>query len=162
MLAGGQAPRPLSTPPSMDAPGAIDQSMATMEASTRGDQELLRRDCLARDGYRCVFTGYWDSDSCARGVVQPPPGQIWRSVECAHIIPFALGKFDETDAVQTRNKAIIWFALYRYFPEIEGKIEPGNINQHGNALSLSLETHSSFSKYWIGFEPQGPVCTLYQ
>lgn len=91
--------------------------------------------------------------------MQPPPGQSWAYVECAHIIPFALGSFDEADSVQTRNKSIIWFAIRRYFPEIQHKIDARSINQRGNAMTLNLDTHRAFGAYQICFLPQGMVCT---
>ncbi|EPE09840.1 glycoside hydrolase family 3 protein [Ophiostoma piceae UAMH 11346] len=155
LLAGGRDPEPLTTPPSEGAGHAIDVAMTTIDVSTRAEQARLRKDCLIRDGYRCTYTGSWDHESYKKGHVQPPPRQIWGHVDCAHIIPFALGSFDDTDAVQTRNKVIIWFAIHRYFPETKDLIDARSINQRGNALTLDVAVYRWFGAYELTFLPQG-------
>ncbi|EFX01537.1 hypothetical protein CMQ_6479 [Grosmannia clavigera kw1407] len=154
-LAGGQAPTPLSLPQTPGAEHAIDVAMATIETSTRQEQQHLRDDCLHRDGYRCVYSGNLDMNSCEKGDVVVPPGAQTTITQCAHIIPFALGSFDDTDAVQTRNKAIIWFAIHRYFPAIRDKIDTRSIKQRDNAIILDIYVHGLFGGYNIGFLPQG-------
>lgn len=97
----------------------------------------------------------WDLASCSEEIVHPPPHELQSTLECAHIIPFALGSFDENDAVQTRNKAIIWFAIHRYFPEVSSKIDARSVNQRGNALCLQTSLHTLFGIYDVGFRPLG-------
>ncbi|KIH90929.1 hypothetical protein SPBR_00979 [Sporothrix brasiliensis 5110] len=128
--------------------------MTTIETSTRAEQTMLRNDCLRRDGYRCVFSGMWDIGATAKGIAHPLPTDLECYVECAHILPFALGVFDESDAVQTRNKAIIWFCIHRYFPQIQHKIDARSINQRSNAMSLERSLHKSFGEYRVAFSPQ--------
>ncbi|KIH86392.1 hypothetical protein SPBR_08483 [Sporothrix brasiliensis 5110] len=154
-VAGGQSPEPLSTPPSEGAEDAIDAGMSTINASTRAEQAVLRAECLRRDGYRCVFTGTWDFNSVDKGMAMPPPDYEAGPVECAHIIPFALGTFDDGDAVQTRNKTIIWFSIHRYFPELKDLIDARSINQCGNVVTMDLPTHRNFGSYIVAFQPQG-------
>ncbi|EPE02907.1 hypothetical protein F503_01648 [Ophiostoma piceae UAMH 11346] len=72
-LAGGRAPMPLSTPASADAEVDIDAQMATIDASSRADRRNLRKDCLRRDSYRCVYSGKWDTASVYEGIVVPSP-----------------------------------------------------------------------------------------
>ncbi|EPE09344.1 hypothetical protein F503_07120 [Ophiostoma piceae UAMH 11346] len=154
-LAGGKAPTPVTTPPSLDAEREISLATATIEATTRNDQSSLRSDCLRRDGYRCVYTGAWDIPSCEQQLANPTPDAEGTYVDCAHILPFALGFFDETDALQTRNKSIIWFAIHRYFPALAGKIDARSINQPANAIMINTLCHRHFGEYGLTFEPQG-------
>ena len=128
----------------------MDVAMTAIEVSARAEQTRLRKDCLIRDGYQCTYTGRWDLESYEKGLVQPHPRRRWGYVDCAHIIPFALGSFDDTDAVQTRNKAIIWFAIHRYFPETKDLIDARSINQRGNALMLGVDVHRLFGAYRHG------------
>ncbi|EFX01451.1 hypothetical protein CMQ_6393 [Grosmannia clavigera kw1407] len=153
LVAGGQAPAPLPTPPSPEATAAVDLAMATIETATRAEQTRLRRDCLRRDGYRCVYSGSWEMDVHDDQIVLPPRGAMRTSTECAHIIPFALGSFNENDATETRDKAIIWFALHRYFPALREKITARNINQRANAVTLDSSVHKIFGKCKLAFSP---------
>lgn len=148
---------PLSTPASVDAEDDIDARIATIDASSRADQRNLRNDCLRRDNYRCVFSGKWDTASVYEGIVVPPPGHGFAPLQCAHILPFALGTFDDNDAVQTRNKAIVWFAIHRYFPEIRDLIDARTINQRQNAVMLEANTYIHFGSYMLAFLPQDGV-----
>lgn len=150
-LAGGRSPSPLSTPPSEDASVAINVAMSMIDSSTRAAQTRLRNDCFRRDGYRCVYSGDWDYSSVTDDIAVPEQGGGLCQVECAHIIPFSLGVFDESDAVQTRNKAIIWFAIHRYFPQLQDKIDARSINQAANAISLEKSIHGHFGVYNIAF-----------
>lgn len=131
--------------------------MSEITSSTRSPQVALRRDCLRRDGYRCVYTGLLDLSSVSSGLVDQR-GRV-TVTECAHILPFALGEFNEQNAHDTRNAALIWFALHRYFPELVGKIGPDTINKPGNAMTLALDVHGIFGSGDLAFEPlKEPVC----
>ncbi|KAM0254345.1 hypothetical protein ACHAQJ_006877 [Trichoderma viride] len=53
----------------------------------------------------------------------------------------------------TEIKATIWWALYRYFPFISGKIGTDTINEPENAITLWTEAHHEFGKYNLALEP---------
>lgn len=133
--------------------------MGLIETSTRADQERLKIQCLERDGFRCVYSGAYDMDSVKNSLVHLPPGAAGATLtECAHIIPFGLGSFDENNIVQVQNQATIWHAIHRYFPALAGKIEAGNINQVENAITLDPSVHAMFGRYSLTFWPQSQVC----
>lgn len=134
--------------------------MATIEASTRQGQAALRRDCLRRDGHRCIYSGIWDIGSADAGKVNPPATEPCLPLHFAHTIPFALGSFDDTDAVQTRKSAIIWFAIHRYFPELRGKLDARSINQPANACIMDANVHQMFDDYRLAFLPQDTMVRL--
>lgn len=82
----------------------IEASMSTIEASFRTEQGRPKADCLRRDDYRCIVTGKVDWKSFAK---LPSYTSLHVQSECAHILPFALGTFDEQSAVKVRvNKAL--------------------------------------------------------
>jgi HNH endonuclease len=157
-VTGGKEPPLISIPPTPDATYEIELSMASIESSTRGVQERLKRRCLKRDGFRCIYSGWWDKKSCKdQGIKVDLKKDRWGKTECAHIIPFALGKFDDEDATRTQNRATIWYALYRYFPALKGKIGPDTINQEQNALTLDHAVHGVFGDYGLTFMHRIPV-----
>ncbi|KAK0709406.1 hypothetical protein B0T26DRAFT_678831 [Lasiosphaeria miniovina] len=119
---GGKAPPPISRPSIFaDEDNEIEQTVAFIEPSRR-DQIKLKRQCLR----------YFDRRSVKDKEVTLPQKAKCGRTECTHIIPFALGNFNEKDSLETENKALIWWTLYRYFPALQGKIDPASINQLGN------------------------------
>ncbi len=148
----------LTPPLAEEAAGEIEEVIASIESSTK--EESLKKDCLKRDGFRCVYSGAYDMASTKASLVDVPTHLPVAKTECAHIIPFALGKFDDSRAIETRNKATIWFAIHRYFPALKGKIHAGNINQRENAFTLASSIHRSFGDYDLTFWPQSKVCLI--
>ncbi|KIH89303.1 hypothetical protein SPBR_07578 [Sporothrix brasiliensis 5110] len=126
-------------------------------------RDASRRGCArtaSPDGYRCVYTGVWATykyDEFERGSVTPPVDvdtQHCGQLGCAHIIPFALGSLHENDAVQTRNNAILWSCIHRYFPDAKGKIDAASIHQRSYAICLEHALHSYFGIYRVGLDRQ--------
>lgn len=156
-LAGGNQP---ITEPSSNLAGMeqIESSLHEIEPSKR-NQTRLKQDCLQRDGFRCSISGHYDWSSLEEGKVALPADGRLTITQCAHILPFALSDFDERVATETRNKAIIWFALHRYFPELRDKIDTSTINNHANLITMDASLHSAFGQYRIGFWPAERVRT---
>ncbi|KAL7627193.1 hypothetical protein AAE478_003969 [Parahypoxylon ruwenzoriense] len=153
MAAGGKNPKTPITPAlHSNEKDDIFSSTGTVEASFRKDQGLLKADCLRREGYRCALTGWVDGKS--RNKVPGSEGEMVIT-QCAHILPFALRNFDEQSAQETQNKATIWWALYRYFPDLKDLIGPGSINQRQNALMMYIALHAEFGNFNLAFEPLG-------
>ncbi|PNP50510.1 hypothetical protein THARTR1_08892 [Trichoderma harzianum] len=149
-MAGGKQPKSLPQTPVREAAQAIQLMMTEIEPSSRNEQTALKRRCLARDNYRCIATGMSDHSRL------PPQGGTV-STECAHILPFALRTFNPDSAQEVEVKAQIWWAIYRYFPFVKGKINSGNINTPANAITLWTETHHEFGIFHIAFEPKNEV-----
>ncbi|KAL7789845.1 hypothetical protein V8C37DRAFT_385905 [Trichoderma ceciliae] len=150
-LAGGNQP---VTAPSNNlvAMEHIDSSLDDIEPSQR-DQKKLKKYCLKRDGFRCSISGHYDRSSILEGKVVLPRDKRSTETQCAHILPFALSDFNEHAATETRNKATIWWALHRYFPELRGKINTSSVNQYGNLMTMDVSLHASFGNYSIGLWP---------
>ena len=160
---GGKAPPPVSCPSVFaDEDHEIEQAVAFIEPSQR-DQTKLKQQSLRRDGYQCIYTGLFDRRSVKEKKVTLPQEAGFGHTECAHIIPFALGKFNDKDTLETENKALIWWTLYRYFPALRGKIDAVSINQLGNVVTLFSEAHNIFGEFELAFWPQenAPVCLHY-
>ncbi|KAK3934148.1 hypothetical protein QBC46DRAFT_300301 [Diplogelasinospora grovesii] len=154
-LAGGNSP--MVTPsPAPQAADEIEESMATIESSSRSEQHKMRDDCMKRDDRRCVITGVVDRDCFKTLLPSARQGLHPGDLECAHIIPFALRKFNENDALETRKKATIWWALYRYFPIINpDMIQAGTINKRENGIMLYTQIHKEFGNFRVALEPLG-------
>ncbi|KAI8720612.1 HNHc domain-containing protein [Fusarium sp. LHS14.1] len=152
-VAGGQQPQSLITPPTYaQAAADIAASMSSLQLSTRRDQANLKRDCLRRDGYRCVYSGAYEYKATDE-LVDLPSDAFHIDTECAHILPFSLRRFDSRSALETENTAIIWCALHRYFPALKNKISTDSINQASNALTLGRGIHGDFGSYRVYFWP---------
>ncbi len=87
----------------------IEIAMASIESSSRSDQQRLRDMCLRREGYKCALTGKADRDSVQRRLVERT-GQE-RVMQCAHILPFGLSVFDEKDSRQVSTKLIVYYKV---------------------------------------------------
>lgn len=175
---GGKSPK---TPPSVhihpEARDEILSSMSTIESSSRNDQAELKASCLRREGYRCGISGSIDLKS--KHLLPGSGGSFTVRTQCAHILPFSLRRFDEQSAQevsrvlscygsclraltnlslnQTENKSTIWWALYRYFPDLKDLIDPSTINQPGNAITMTNALHEEFGAFNLALEPLGDV-----
>lgn len=127
-------------------------AMTILEGSSRTGQSELKRQCLDRDGGRCVLSGAIDTDRYGKMPPGERKGAKHSRTECAHILPFALSKLKEKTAVQVQNKATTWWALYEYFPALQGKIAADTVNQPGNAVTLSAAIHTEFGSFSFGFQ----------
>lgn len=72
---------------------------------------------------------FFDCRSVMEQKVTLPQKAKEDSTQCSQIIPFALGNFDDANASETENKALICWTLYRYSPGSQGKIYTASINQ---------------------------------
>ncbi|OIW34084.1 hypothetical protein CONLIGDRAFT_677797 [Coniochaeta ligniaria NRRL 30616] len=148
--AGGKQPG--VTPSTNDlADDAIEAAMSSIEGSSRKGQATLKADCLRRDNNRCVIMGIVDSKVWKEMPTEERTSKHG-ATECAHILPFALRKLDDRSATHTKNKAAIWWALYEYFPILNGKIAPNTINQAANAMTLAAFAHRVFGAFSFGLK----------
>ncbi|KAK1691335.1 hypothetical protein BDP55DRAFT_710970 [Colletotrichum godetiae] len=120
----------------------------------------LRRDCLLHDGGQCVVTKWFDKGWLEKKFSgQTMPQGCLSTLACVHIIPFSRKKPDERKPMDLRTNAKIWWPLWRYFPDLKGKIGPDTINQTGNAFTMQAIVHGDFGDFEFGFEQQhGSFC----
>jgi hypothetical protein len=71
------------------------------ESSSRNDQTWLKKSCLKRDGNKCALSGFVDINWAIANLTPEQQATVdtW-GTECAHIIPFSLGKFTEQEVRQ--------------------------------------------------------------
>ncbi|KAK1640502.1 hypothetical protein BDP81DRAFT_403904 [Colletotrichum phormii] len=121
-----------------------------LEIESYVDDSELRRDCLLRDGGQCVVTKWFDKGWLEKKFSgQMMPQGCMSTLDCVHIIPFSIGNSDER-----KQKGKIWWALWRYFPDLKGKIAPDTIDQTGNAFMVQAIVHDDFGDLEFGFERQ--------
>lgn len=83
MLARGRGKGVISQPVDEDAQTEIESSLHEVDTAQRDD--LLRRDCLEREGGKCILSQYW-----SRSWEERPYQNGQCSTKCAHCIPFSL------------------------------------------------------------------------
>ena len=145
----------MTTSSSKAAAAEVDIQMGLVlppNSSESNEQSKLKDDCLKRDDYRCVISGSVDKKWKRGHRNLYPQGTIVDNTECAHILPHALGTFDPNRPQEVENAAIIWAALYRFFPALIGQIAPDTINKNDNAFTLSLNLHKYFGQFELYFE----------
>jgi hypothetical protein len=68
------------------------------ESSSRNDQKWLKAACLRRDNNRCVISGYYDMNQAIESMtVSELDNIVTADTDAAHIIPFSLGTFAESE-----------------------------------------------------------------
>ena len=50
------------------------------------------------------------------------------------------------------NHALIWSAIYRYFPDVEPLLKSDTINSPINAIALDSTLHVLFSSFRLAFD----------
>ena len=141
----------------------MDYLSSELESSTRDGQRKLRNACLARDGNRCVISGYYDTKLFEKLSALDRQNLNRATTEAAHIIPFSFGHFREPEVAeilcmkkasmltmnQRINTARAWDALYRYFPDIRSRLNfsTSNINDECNAMTLTDFLHREFGRF---------------
>lgn len=81
------------------------------ESMTRGLQQQLQEDALRRDGNKCIVSGHYDVQS-----EELYPDEVTADLETAHIVSFALAKFENDD--EKRQIIPVWMKIFHYFPSI--------------------------------------------
>ncbi|KAK4449620.1 hypothetical protein QBC34DRAFT_425395 [Podospora aff. communis PSN243] len=99
---------------------------------------VLRNQILVRDKYNCIATG-------RPSLNFPEP-----FTRITHILPLALDPFQPPKNDRHRkNKAIIWAALRRYFPFLNGRFAPASFGMIGphNTFLLGAELSDLFMMF---------------
>ncbi|OBT61180.1 hypothetical protein VE03_09439 [Pseudogymnoascus sp. 23342-1-I1] len=151
---GGETPA-VTPSSSKDAAIKVDIQKGLIlppDSSERNEQLKLKDECLRRDDHRCVITGSVDMEWRWDQRNLYPQDTIVDNTECAHILPHALGTFNPNRPHDVDNAAIIWAALYHFFPALVGQIAPDTINKNDNGFTLSLNIHKYFGQFRLYLE----------
>jgi hypothetical protein len=132
-------------------PDERSSSIGMDQDHDEGSRQWLKATCLRRDRGRCVLSGAVEMD--VYRTLDDTEGLRHAGTECALIFPLGLGTFETGNATATRNKVLIWDAIYRYFPTIRSKIGPESLNRPQNAMTLLMELHTAFRRFSFGLEP---------
>jgi HNH endonuclease len=148
---GGKTPA-VTQSPSKHSQDKVQLQIALVEPSSRNDQSWLKRHCLERDEYCYVVTKHLDFEWSMDHRNEYHSNIPLELTDCAHILPFSLGNFENASPQDVENITIIWEALFRYFPALKGLIHSGTINSLENAFTLSKGLHSYFGMFLLTFE----------
>ncbi|KAF6812981.1 hypothetical protein CSOJ01_04814, partial [Colletotrichum sojae] len=118
-------------------------------------QESLEQDCLRRESYRCAYCHHIDFRSAEAGLVVPGSSSSVGFAELCHILPAALAHFPTNSETEKEALENIWFALWRYFPSLKGKIGPDkdSLEQHANLVTFNIITRIFFDRHNLAFNP---------
>lgn len=148
MLATGGRTPAMTTSPRVGVEDSIENlDSLDLESTRRAAQGKLCRNCLRRDGQRCIVTGYWNTD------FDFPPNAVDAPLQAAHIIPFSLGHFENQD--ERHQMSIIWVNIFRYFPNLRSRLNftPEDINQEDNVMMMFSPLHEQFGSFHFILEP---------
>ncbi|KAL7788522.1 hypothetical protein V8C43DRAFT_323756 [Trichoderma afarasin] len=155
LIAGGKQPKSL-TPSPIVIPGlTAEESQNQLEL--RSDHTALKQACLRRDNNRCVITAMIDDEYVRSLPPQRHEDLTSCTTECAHIIPFALSKFNQNSTPESEIKDEIWGVIYRYFPFVKGKISSEKLNTPANAITLWMDAHKHFGDFRLALEPMNGI-----
>ncbi|PKY09261.1 hypothetical protein P168DRAFT_332836 [Aspergillus campestris IBT 28561] len=109
----------------------------------------VKKDCLKRDGYRCLVSRVADEGI---PLDQGDEETHWCETKCAHIVPFCLNIWDTV--VERNAKAEIWANLNRCFPMLWNQLHftQDSITDHRNALTLFPMVYDHFRAFKFALE----------
>jgi hypothetical protein len=89
----------VSPTPRFGAEDSIEEIASELtEPSSRKEQKWLKAGCLRRDNNRCVISGYYDVNKAMESMTASEFNSTATfETEAAHIIPFSLGTFAESE-----------------------------------------------------------------
>ena len=140
----------------------VEKLTMTTRPSTRNDQKRLKERTLIRDGGNCVISGIPDS--------KYNPGAVGLRTECAHILPFSIGLFNNNSSKevpqisvleqrvhmlnfpQISEAAEIFAAIHFVFPEL-CNFDSESVNNDCNAFTLGMDLHQDFDELRIALLP---------
>ena len=145
---GGQTAQPTPSP-RFGLEDSIDNLECMLgEPVTRNDQNVLRAQCLRRDGNMCIVSNFYN-------IALPDPSRpmsLHARLQAAHILPFSLGMFRNND--ERCLTASVWVNIYRYFPALRSRLnfENHDTNSIQNMLILTEPLHRDFRMFNFALE----------
>ncbi|KAH0420174.1 hypothetical protein CcaCcLH18_14149 [Colletotrichum camelliae] len=153
-----------STPasPNPNAASSTTQLTGDVPPPARGRREILKDECLLRDGFRCAYCHCSDYGSITKGLFVPPADMPAGGTHLSHVLPLALGKFNDANQMEREAAANFWYALYRYFPGLKGKIGPDSLNQHQNLITFQTGAREDYNNLLLAFNPVDDKINKYE
>ncbi|KZT10292.1 uncharacterized protein LAESUDRAFT_418852 [Laetiporus sulphureus 93-53] len=142
--AGGKTPAPRSHP-------FRNEFDSTVTAELEKRLSALKAEALMRDGYKCVITGEVDRKHVAK--VKTRTGLGKTEAAPAHIIPFSLNDFEETDVPAMADETAISTALQAFSGRSLDSLKGDGINSLENVLTLEASMHQMFGELVLALEP---------
>jgi len=88
----------ISPSPRFGADDSIEEIVSELQSSSRNDQGWVKEACLRRDNNRCVLTGLYDLKKAVKNLSKDDRKRnATTKTEAAHIIPFSIGSFTDTE-----------------------------------------------------------------
>ncbi|KZT01958.1 uncharacterized protein LAESUDRAFT_443286 [Laetiporus sulphureus 93-53] len=151
--AGGKTPAPRSHP-------FRNQFDLTVTPELEKRLSTLKAKALVRDGYKCVVTGKVDQDHVDK--VTTWTGFDLDITDAAHIMPFSLNDFEETEVPMMADETAIWTALQAFSGRSLDGLKGDGINSLQNVLTLSASVHRLFCQLVLAFEPMEAEPNVYR
>jgi hypothetical protein len=151
LFAFGRTPASVIKSPRLNIDDSIENLRSfSVDSTTRAQQSTLKRNCLRRDGGRCVITKFYDMswDRPAEGIRRT-------YTNGCHILPFALGRYQNES--QRGRMSTVWVNIFRYFPDIRPQMEIGDINREDNMITLMAAFHDDFGHFRFILEATSTV-----
>ncbi|KZT10295.1 uncharacterized protein LAESUDRAFT_755803 [Laetiporus sulphureus 93-53] len=112
---------------------------------------------LVRDGYKCVITGKDHVDKITTWT-----GFDLDTTDAAHIMPFGLNDFEETDVPTMVDETAVWAALQAFSGRSLDGLRGDDINSLENVLTLSASVHRLFGQLVLALEPIEAKSNVYR
>ncbi|KIM32480.1 hypothetical protein M408DRAFT_20765 [Serendipita vermifera MAFF 305830] len=148
--AGGKTPAPSETPSRDDPHGG--ESPFDVESGKR-DLGYLKQRALARDDYRCLALGRYDTEIFKhKPDFVPQPSDSFALTQAVHIIPFSLNDFDDEKPSKVERNTNIWTALQAFCGRDMSDLRGAGINSLDNIITLSTLAQRVFIELKVAFE----------
>ncbi|KAF3806886.1 hypothetical protein GCG54_00007136 [Colletotrichum gloeosporioides] len=136
-----------STPalPNFNATSSITQ----LAEPARGRREILKDECLLRDGFRCAYSHCSDYESIMEGLFVPPAGMPAGGTHLSH----PLGSL--TTPIKSREKRWPMFGMLYTDTSLDwgGKIGPDSLNQHQNLITFHTGVREDYDDHRLALNP---------
>lgn len=126
---------------------SIENIAGTFDLPASRDARM-KMECLECDNRRCTMSGRVEKTFVSKRDTTTPAART----ECAHIIPFSLGKWDSR--AEETAKAETWVTINRCFPNLSRdlKFTHESVNDNRNGITMQKECHPYFGQFEISFE----------
>ncbi|KAH6890703.1 hypothetical protein BKA70DRAFT_1202019, partial [Coprinopsis sp. MPI-PUGE-AT-0042] len=133
----------------------LDDDFVTIPVQEPSASYLATKDAaLRRDSFKCLITGFHDSDYVAYCILNGLPMPEGQSVptEATHIFPPYLGQSHCQDkALKSEWSGTVWSQLKHFGVERE-ELAGDKVHHLGNIMTLAIDMHIKFQRLKLWFE----------
>ncbi|KAJ4498550.1 hypothetical protein C8R41DRAFT_937735 [Lentinula lateritia] len=150
-----KVPTPRSIHPSRQSFTRLEDMLAqTMEASGN-DYQTAREKALARDGYQCMITGVWDTNSLERNIelneLLVKSRGYEATVQTCHILSQSIMQ-GIGDSRRPSSGVIAILTQFHLGHLVDVLVEKGGVHSLCNLLSLVQPLHEAFDRLGLWFD----------